>query len=178
MLEKAKTKLSNVKLVNIDINSENVDSYKSKFKVITAFRFFLNADNELKRKTFKQLSCFLADDGVLVFNIHGNSKSLRFFYVMLFNMKKRLVKLLFNKSENIFSYKKQTSVSEIKKYLEASNLEIIEIISYSFLTKALFMIIPRKLFLFLENKLVSRSRLNGTHLIFIVRKNDKKGPIH
>ncbi|MHC4171159.1 MAG: class I SAM-dependent methyltransferase [Planctomycetota bacterium] len=41
-----------------------------KFNLITAFRFFLNAEPELRSAAMNALSGLLAEDGILVFNNH------------------------------------------------------------------------------------------------------------
>ena len=47
------------------------------FDVITAFRFFLNAQPDLREAALAVLARHLRDDGVLVTNFHGNTWSLR-----------------------------------------------------------------------------------------------------
>jgi len=170
MLKIANNKLKRTKLINIDINTEDINKYKNKFKIITAFRFFLNAENELKNITFNNIHKLLKEDGYLIFNIHGNKKSLRFFYVMLFNIKKTLINYILKRKEHIFTYQKQLSVSEVKKYLIMHNFEIVEIVSYSFLPKICHFILSKNVFIYIESRLVSKKFLCGTHLIFVVKK--------
>lgn len=47
------------------------------YDIITSFRFFLNAGDELRRKVLRVLRSYLAPDGLLIANIHGNAWSLR-----------------------------------------------------------------------------------------------------
>jgi SAM-dependent methyltransferase len=47
------------------------------YDLITAFRFFLNADDGLRARALEVLRGALADDGLLVLNVHGNTTSLR-----------------------------------------------------------------------------------------------------
>jgi hypothetical protein len=48
-----------------------------RFDLITAFRFFPNAEPELRQAVFSVLARHLSPDGVLVFNNHKNRNSLR-----------------------------------------------------------------------------------------------------
>jgi len=52
------------------------DLIRAKFDVITAFRFFLNTEDEVRHRAIMALSGLLKDkDSRLVFNMHGNSWS-------------------------------------------------------------------------------------------------------
>jgi hypothetical protein len=48
------------------------------FDLITAFRFFLNADVSLRHEALDALHRLLSEHGVLVLNVHGNTYSMRF----------------------------------------------------------------------------------------------------
>jgi hypothetical protein len=53
---------------------------ESNWDVITAFRFFLNAEPELRASTLRELAQKLRPEtGRLIFNVHGNRHSLRHF---------------------------------------------------------------------------------------------------
>jgi len=69
MLAEAQKKLSKTSFVKADITNENALSGK-KFNLITAFRFFLNAEPSLRAKVIKSLVPHLEDDGYLIFNNH------------------------------------------------------------------------------------------------------------
>lgn len=73
MLDKAKTKVNKAKLIKKDILTQ---SFKNKFDLIVSFRFFLNAEKSLRYEIMKKLHSNLSDDGYLVFNVHGNRRSL------------------------------------------------------------------------------------------------------
>lgn len=170
MLEIASKKLDRTKLINIDINKENTVRYKNQFGLVTAFRFFLNAEDELKDITFKNIYELIVKNGYFIFNIHGNKNSIRFFYVFLYNIKQKIRYFVFKKEEHIFTYKKQLSISEIKKYLVKYKFEVIGIISYSFLPKIFNFLLTKKFFVFLETKLSSKKFYFGTRLIFLAKK--------
>jgi predicted TPR repeat methyltransferase len=74
MLDVAGKKLKRTELIKADITEENILKPR-KFNLITAFRFFLNAEPELRSAAIKALSELLDEDGYLVFNNHQNSGS-------------------------------------------------------------------------------------------------------
>ncbi|MBA7710318.1 hypothetical protein ES703_119258 [subsurface metagenome] len=74
MLEKARKKLNHTELIQADLTKENVLQGR-KFNLITAFRFFLNAEPGLCRSVLAALVPLLAEDGYLVFNNHRNRTS-------------------------------------------------------------------------------------------------------
>lgn len=74
MLEKAREKLTRTELIQADITKENVLKGR-KFNLITAFRFFLNAEPELRQAALKALVPLLDKDGYFVFNNHRNQTS-------------------------------------------------------------------------------------------------------
>jgi ubiquinone/menaquinone biosynthesis C-methylase UbiE len=74
MLAVAGKKLKKTELIKADITEENILKPR-KFNLITAFRFFLNAEPELRSAAIKALAELLDEDGYLVFNNHQNSGS-------------------------------------------------------------------------------------------------------
>jgi SAM-dependent methyltransferase len=75
MLEVARQKLVRTRLLKVNLLEENPFP-NNHFNLITAFRFFLNAELELRAAAWRALTPLLADDGCLVFNIHQNRHSL------------------------------------------------------------------------------------------------------
>lgn len=77
MIEVAKTKCQKSEFVVTDITSDKVDQGLSgrQFDVITAFRFFKNAEQQLRSSVTKALPDYLKDDGVFIFDVHLNSFS-------------------------------------------------------------------------------------------------------
>ena len=71
MLKEAKQKVRYSQILNCDLTQKPMIIEK-KFNLITAFRFFLNAEPELRLKAMCSLSKLLSDDGILVFNNHNN----------------------------------------------------------------------------------------------------------
>ncbi len=83
MLDVARERLQRSEIIEADITRDDVLGDR-KFNLITAFRFFPNAQIQLRREVMSQLVRHLDDDGCIVFNNHKNDTSL--FY--------RLAKLL------------------------------------------------------------------------------------
>jgi ubiquinone/menaquinone biosynthesis C-methylase UbiE len=88
MLEIARQKLAKAQVLHADITRETVLNGR-KFNLITAFRFFLNAEPQLREAALKALVPLLADDGYLVFNNHRNSTAplVRFKYERAHNQR-------------------------------------------------------------------------------------------
>lgn len=122
MLEVSKKNLPNVELVKADITRDNVFKGKRQFDVITAFRFFLNAQNSLRKEVLEALHPLLKDEGIFIFNNHGNA----------FNLDVNLgrwihIKNLFRKPENRIAYNYHSLTGyKLKKLLDNAGFEIIE----------------------------------------------------
>jgi len=71
MLTVARDKLKRTEIIETDITVDNVLEGR-KFNLITAFRFFLNAEPPLHLAALKALAGLLSDDGYFVFNNHHN----------------------------------------------------------------------------------------------------------
>jgi SAM-dependent methyltransferase len=76
MMEVARSVAPGAELIEADLTERDVLGER-RFDVITAFRFFPNAEPELRRSVFATLARHLAADGVLIFNNHKNRNSLR-----------------------------------------------------------------------------------------------------
>jgi len=72
MLREARGKADTAEFIQRDITREPLDR---QFDVITAFRFFLNAEPELSSAVLRELHARLKPDGLLIANIHMNSAS-------------------------------------------------------------------------------------------------------
>ncbi len=74
MLGVARERVRSAELVESDITQEDVLAGRT-FDVVTAFRFFANAQPELRSSVLSVLVRHLEPDGILVFNNHQNSDS-------------------------------------------------------------------------------------------------------
>jgi SAM-dependent methyltransferase len=73
MLEVARRDVPGVIFLKQDIIRRPIEQ---NFDVITAFRFFLNAEDDLRKSALNSLYRCLRTDGVLILNIHMNSSSI------------------------------------------------------------------------------------------------------
>jgi ubiquinone/menaquinone biosynthesis C-methylase UbiE len=115
MLAVARKKLKKTEIIEADITTENIIKPR-KFNLITAFRFFLNAEPELRSAAIKAIAELLDDDGYLVFNNHQNSDSP---WVRLRNAHYQK-----KNPEGIYNV---MSIEQMKNLIEEAGLEIIEI---------------------------------------------------
>ena len=111
MLEYAKKLLNSDKCTFIEEDFTKIDLNK-KFDLITAFRFFPNAEFFLREKAMKFISKHLKDDGILIINNHYNFWSIPFFFARLtfrnngFGMShEEIVKLVKINNLKIYKYK-------------------------------------------------------------------------
>lgn len=77
MLDVARRVAARIDVVEADITKDDQLGGKE-FDLITAFRFFPNAELELRKEALGALVRHLSSDGILVFNNHKNAGSLRF----------------------------------------------------------------------------------------------------
>jgi SAM-dependent methyltransferase len=74
MLEVARTKLPGVRFLQVDPTAEHLEL--GEFDLVTAFRFFGNAEHGLRREALRALNGLQATGGYLVVNNHRNPSSL------------------------------------------------------------------------------------------------------
>ena len=120
MLAIARKKLKRTEVIETDITAENVLKPR-KFNLITAFRFFLNAEPELRSAAIRAIAELLDEDGYLVFNNHQNSGSPW--------IKLRYARHRMKNPEGTFNV---MSIEQMKKLVEEAGLEIIEICPVGF----------------------------------------------
>jgi SAM-dependent methyltransferase len=75
MLAVARQRVPTATLQQRDITQEIHDT--ERFDLVTAFRFFLNAEPNLRHDALRALHARVNDDGLLIVNLHGNPWSLR-----------------------------------------------------------------------------------------------------
>ena len=71
MLDVARQNTAKSQLTRVDITTDNPFE-KQSFDLITAFRFFLNAQQPLREQAFRSLAKLLKPGGQFVFNVHMN----------------------------------------------------------------------------------------------------------
>ena len=110
MLEVARRNSRTAEIIEADLTGSDVLGDR-KFNLITAFRFFPNAETELRTEVMQVLSRHLDDDGYLVFNNHKNTGSTR----------NRLARLCGRRGY------RGMSTAEVKALLAENDLEIVRI---------------------------------------------------
>jgi hypothetical protein len=76
MLNVARKANTRSEIIEADLTKDNVLAGR-KFNLITVFRFFPNAQPELRHQVIRILAGHLSDEGYLVFNNHRNTCSAR-----------------------------------------------------------------------------------------------------
>lgn len=76
MVAVARGRCTKARLVVGDI-LQQPDLVEGRFDLITSFRFLLNVELELRQKVLRRLRELIRPDGLLMVNVHGNSRSLR-----------------------------------------------------------------------------------------------------
>lgn len=109
MLEKAKLKCPNTQFFHMDITKDslNIES----IDLITSFRFFGNAQDELRMDVLSELNKLLKKDGYLLINNHRNPWGLKYLLGRLTGGKREL----------------DLSPSKLKKMLKNSGFKIIKV---------------------------------------------------
>lgn len=119
MLKEAQ-RADQIELVHHDLTKESLNA---KFDVITAFRFFLNAEPQLRADALFAIREHLDDSGILIANIHMSSHSLMGFVY-------RLIRLVTRKTLH-----NTMSLDDFTSELESSGFEVNKVVFYSFLPR-------------------------------------------
>ena len=120
MLAIAREKLKRTQIIEADITVQNVLKPR-KFNLITAFRFFLNAEPELRTATLRALVEVLDEDGYFVFNNHRNWSSPWTKLAYAYHRRKN--------PEGMFNV---MSIREMEELVQGVGLEIVELYPVGF----------------------------------------------
>jgi predicted TPR repeat methyltransferase len=120
MLAIAKKKLKRTEIIEADITVDNVFKGR-KFNLVTAFRFFVNAEPHLRSAAMEALAGLLSKDGYFVFNNHQSYGS-------------PWIKLLYMRhqqkySQSIFNV---MTIDEMIRLVEDVGMEIVELYPVGF----------------------------------------------
>jgi SAM-dependent methyltransferase len=158
MMAIARSKTKKAKFLKGDIT----DWYElpSTYDIITAFRFFLNAESQLRSDGLKAIIQYLNTDGIFIFNNHWNKHSLRTFKVFF----KKIIWI--TTRNNTFSHQ------EILSLLHKNNLELVDVYPVSFISEEIYRIVPSSLLMWIEHKLqkISRIKLYAVNSIYVTKK--------
>ena len=115
MLAIAREKLERTEIIEADITADKVLEGR-KFNLITAFRFFVNAEPSLRSAAMQALSRLLSEDGYFVFNNHQSYGSP---WIKLLYMRHQQ-----KNSQGIFNV---MTVDEMNRLVEDVGMEIVEL---------------------------------------------------
>jgi SAM-dependent methyltransferase len=158
MLEIAGRNLTRSALIQGDPTRDR-DLVTGRFDLVTSFRLLLNAQPELRDDILAFTNGILADDGVFVFDVHGNTTSLR----VAGALRNRLLR-----REPIH----QLSVLQVRRMLRRHGLEVVEMRGFGLVTPKLFRTLGRARAERIE-ALVQRFsvlRYLCVNLVFVARK--------
>ena len=122
MLDVAAQNVKRSTLILADATREPILEENS-LDLVTAFRFFLNAQPGLREEALKAIHRMLKDDGYLIFNIHMNrgcllERMLRIYYAIRKSRKKQV---------------NSVSIEEVRSLLARTNFDIVELHHYGVL---------------------------------------------
>jgi SAM-dependent methyltransferase len=115
MLAVAKRKLKRTEIIKADITTEDVLQGR-KFNLITAFRFFVNAEPALRCSAMQALAGLLSEDGYFVFNNHQSYGSP---WIKLRWLRHRQIN-----PQGIFNV---MTIGQMRELVECVGLEIVEL---------------------------------------------------
>lgn len=120
MLAIAREKLKRTEIIDADITIDNVLGGR-KFNLITAFRFFVNAEPHLRSAAIEALAKLLSEDGYFVFNNHQSYGSP---WIKLLYMRHQQ-----KNPEGIFNV---MTIDEMKRLVQGAGMEIVELYPVGF----------------------------------------------
>ena len=106
------------------------DILQKQYDVITSFRFLLNVEPELRGQVLKKLREVLRPDGLLVVNVHGNSRSLRHPAIVWRRGRER--------AKNSGAMLNEMSPVETKHLLRASGFQVVRQFGFGMLPPTLY----------------------------------------
>jgi SAM-dependent methyltransferase len=159
MLELAQRRVSRSRLICGDVTTDP-SVLTGRYDLITAFRFFMNAGDELRAGALAALHGALSDDGILVFNIQSNKWSLRMPSVLI---RRHLLGQ---------HWVGQLSPREVRRMLEPHGFEIVETLGCNFLTSKGYRLLPDVMSRRIERLLAAAKPLRpfAVDLLFVCRK--------
>ncbi len=163
MLAVARAENPSLEFITSDITLDESLLLGEKFHLITAFRFFANAEPDLRVSALSRLRTFLRDDGILLFNNHRNKDWIRH----------RLVRAVTLGTRGMGGW----SEREAKELIEACGLEVVQEVHIGFLPEweGCCWVRPRRLAFWLEQHFVGKQGfLRGENVLYVCRKLQTK----
>lgn len=162
MLELARGKVKRADLVHADITARP-DQIEGTYDLITAFRFFLNAEPALRRAVMDGLAARLRDgNSRLIFNIQASVPG-----------HKSIVREVrrFHHPDGAGTYHVMSS-GGVEELVAAAGLQIEEKFGYDMMSGAALRVLPARTLLNVERRLAGTPVANalGGHQIYVVRR--------
>ena len=157
MMEVARQVAPRAELIEADLTKQDVLASRQ-FNLITAFRFFPNAEPELRQAVMNVLARHLAPGGVLVFNNHKNRNSLP----------RRVARLLGRESTD-----STMTHREVEVLLSGAGLRVVEIVPLASLPFSdNHLVVPVSVLEFVEQRISGVGALAGIaqDLIYVCAK--------
>jgi SAM-dependent methyltransferase len=154
MLAEAKRKAPDVSFICGDLTQDHdlLRAY-APFDCVTAFRFFLNAEPELRAQALAALRTIIKPGGFLICNNHGNSLS---FWTPVRWIRRGLGKPVIPST---------MPYPVFRKLLREHGFDLVEVRGVAFLPRGLFRVLPQKLWRLLE-KSAARWRVFNAFAIY------------
>jgi len=126
MVSLAKEKDPSAKVLCKDITREDAESIEGVYDVITAFRFLLNAEPEMRQRALDSLKLRMKDDSILIINNHGNLFSHKLLLWPVHSLRRKLA--------GIAREGNYLSNSRVHSILKTSGLKVFDQYSAGFLS--------------------------------------------
>ena len=173
MVSLARTKCQKADFIVTDITSGQMNPALEgkQFDVITAFRFYKNAQESLRRAATEALAGYLKDDGIFIFDLHLNTFS--FMGILASIMRFWRFPKLFGISELQI---RTISLREIRCLFRDSDFEVIDYYGMGILPgRSNTVLCPRKLLYVIESFFTRRKILRClSYNILVIAKKSKK----
>jgi len=170
MISLAKQKCEKAQFIVTDITSDNVDPQlgERQFDVITAFRFYKNAEGQLKKAATDALAKYLKKDGLFIFDLHLNTFSIMGMLACIC----RLLRL-----DKIFKLSELTvrtiSLNDIEKLFKDSDFEVIDYYGTGLLPgRSNYTILPKNMLYKIESRAAEKKILRkfAYNILVIAKK--------
>ena len=168
MAEVAKSKLHKTHVLCADITSPGAN-HEGVYDLITAFRFFLNAEPSLRKAAMRQLALRLRDESSqLIFNNHGNLWSIKILAWPLHR--------ILRKRSGWVPKGNYLRHAEIVELLDQSDLKIVRQEGVGFLGGSICNKLPSGVALMIEKALSYGllARFFGQSIVYVVSKKTQK----
>ncbi|HEG43668.1 MAG TPA: class I SAM-dependent methyltransferase [Phycisphaerales bacterium] len=174
MVTVAESKCQRAKFIVTDITAETVDEQikDKRFDVITAFRFFKNAEQDLRTSVVAKLPKYLKDDGLFIFDVHLNTWSFMGLLARIID-RSGLEKILKTGHLTI----RTMSLGDVKRLFEDSDLEIADFWGMGLLPgRSNYTLLPWKWLKKFEGYFTKRKLLRSVsyNLLIVARKKKTK----